>query len=209
MALQEQYEFTNDWFSANIEAWKRIFAAHGAPARVLEIGSYEGRSTVWILENLMTKGSGVVVAVNSWADIPPDDIPKGQDPRGMQLVEQRFDHNIRVAAQRHPNARVEKHKGRSPLVLSALLARGDNASFDLVYVDGSHRAPYVLTDLVLAFQLCRAEGLIFCDDYLWQQQRELTETPKLAIDAFVACFHQKVRIIPERFYQLYLHKIAD
>ena len=65
MALQGPYEFTNDWFSANIEAWKRIFAAHGAPARVLEIGSYEGRSTVWIVENLMTQGSGIVVAVNS------------------------------------------------------------------------------------------------------------------------------------------------
>jgi hypothetical protein len=31
----------------------------------------------------------------------------------------------------------------------------------------------------------------------------------LAVDAFVACFHHRVRIIPERFYQLYLHKIAD
>jgi hypothetical protein len=40
----------------------------------------------------------------------------------MQLVEQWFDHNIRAAAQRHPNARIEKHKGPSPLVLSALLA---------------------------------------------------------------------------------------
>ena len=181
MTLKEEYEFTTAIGSpATSMLWRRIFAARSAPERVLEIGSYEGRSTIWIIENLMTRG-GALVAINSWEEIPIGDIPVGQDRHGMQLVEQRFDHNITIATRGNSNVRIEKHKGASPHLLSMLLARGDGASFDLVYVDGSHRAPYVLTDLVLAFQLCRIDGLIFCDDYLWQQQRQLTETPKLAV----------------------------
>jgi hypothetical protein len=39
--------------------------------------------------------------------------------------------------------------------------------------------------------------------------RPVTETPKLAIDSFLACFRFKMQIIPERFYQIYLQKTAD
>jgi hypothetical protein len=48
-----EYEFTFDWFSWSIEPWKQIFARLGAPSRILEIGSFEGRSTVWMAENLL------------------------------------------------------------------------------------------------------------------------------------------------------------
>lgn len=141
-----------------------------------------------------------LVLFNSWEEGP------GDDQKGMKAVEERFDRNITIAAHRHPN--VKKYKGPSPTVLSGLLAKG--ASFDFVYVDGNHQAPNVLTDLVLAFHLCRVNGLIFCDDYLWHQHLGLVETPKLAIDAFVTCFHFKLLILPdEKFYQLYLQKIAN
>jgi len=197
----EEYEFTTDWFSRNIDIWKRLFASRQAPSRVLEIGSYEGRSTVWIIENLLAERGGSLVAVDSWEEGP------GGDQKGMKVVEERFDRNMAVAARRHPNVDIKKHKGRSPILLSRLLAQ--SATFDFVYVDGDHHAPNVLTDLVLAFHLCQIDGLIFCDDYLWQQHRGLVETPKLAIDAFTTCFHFKLRVISDWLYQLYLQKIAD
>jgi predicted O-methyltransferase YrrM len=209
MALSKEYEFTSDWFSRSIDTWKRIFSARPAPRRVLEIGSYEGRSTVWIIENLLSERGGSLTTIDTWEEAAAADAPLEQNQAAMKRVEARFDRNISIAMRRHSKVSVEKCKGQSAFLMSRLLADGASGSYDLVYVDGSHRAPYVLTDLVLAFQLCRVDGLIFCDDYLWQQQRELAETPKLAVDAFVTCFHQKVRVIPERLYQLYLHKIAD
>jgi predicted O-methyltransferase YrrM len=205
----QDYEFTSDWFSRSIDAWRRIFAARTALSQILEIGSYEGRSAVWIIENLLSGAGGTLTAIDTWEEGVAEDAPLEQDRSAMTSVEARFDRNIAIATRRHPKVRVEKAKAPSSLVMARLLAGGARGSFDLIYVDGSHRAPYVLTDLVLAFQLCRVNGLIFCDDYLWQQQRELADTPKLAVDAFVTCFHQKIRVIPERLYQLYLHKIAD
>ena len=50
-------EFTTDWFSPNIPQWESLFTATGwdpdQPKTVLEIGSFEGRSTLWILERLL------------------------------------------------------------------------------------------------------------------------------------------------------------
>ena len=49
-------------------------------------------------------------------------------------------------------------------MIYALLAEGRQGSFDFIYVDASHRAPDVLLDAVLAFQLLRIGGLIIFDD---------------------------------------------
>ena len=199
---QAQYEFTNDWFARHVPAWKRILAPpRQRPSRVLEIGSFEGQSTVWTMENLLAEQGGLIVAVDPWEEGP------GAPQKGMQPVEARFDRNISIAARRFPTVRVEKNKGPSTLVLSALVARGEK--FDFIYVDGDHRAPQVLTDMVLAFHLCKVNGLIFCDDYLHMQHLGLVESPKLAIDAFTTCFHFQTRIFPEWLVQLYLEKVAD
>jgi predicted O-methyltransferase YrrM len=127
----------------------------------------------------------------------------------MGVIEARFDRNVSIARQRHPAVQVQKLKGGSADLLSALIAGGRKGSFDFIYIDGSHEAPDVLTDLVFAFHLCKVGGLIFCDDYFGAMERELAEAPKLAIDSFFACFHRKLRIIPQRLYQMYFQKTAD
>ena len=139
MDLQEDYEFTSDWFSWNIDTWKRIFATRSPPSDVVEIGCYEGRATVWIIENLMTDRDGLLVAVDTWEEGPED------DQKGMKLVEARFDQNMRIITKRHPGARIDKRKGQSPIILSDLLARGARCKFDFIYVDGNHQTPDVLT----------------------------------------------------------------
>ncbi len=201
MALDAQgvYEFTTDWFSGNIDTWRGIFVnTRVSPRRVLEIGSYLGRSSIWIIENFLNQPGTSLVAIDTWAE------GVESDQRGMNAVENSFDRNMSTARQRHPEIQIEKCKGVSLLILSRLIATGSRGAFDFVYIDGSHQASDVLTDLVLSFQLCRVGGLIFCDDCLWEMHRVVTETPKLAIDSFLACYRYKVRINPERCYQIYL-----
>jgi predicted O-methyltransferase YrrM len=204
LELREDYEFTSDWFSWNIDTWQRVFANVDIwPHRVIEIGSYEGRSTVWIVENLLTRAGGSIVAIDAWAE------GTERDQKEMRAVENRFDWNIGVAKRLCPTVEIQKCKGPSWLALSQLIEKGFRGTFDFIYIDGNHQAADVLTDLVLGFRLYRVGGLIFCDDYLWEMHRPVTETPKLAIDSFLACFHLRMRIIPERFYQIYLQKTAD
>jgi hypothetical protein len=54
--VSSPYDFTVDWFSHNVPRWtEQLGAFAGRPdLRFLEIGSFEGRSAVWLLEHVLT-----------------------------------------------------------------------------------------------------------------------------------------------------------
>lgn len=54
--------------------------------------------------------------------------------------------------------------------------------FDLIYIDGDHRSKFVYIDAINSFRLCKKNGLILFDDYLWNVQGD---GPKLGIDKFL------------------------
>ena len=197
------YEFTSDWFSHNVPSWQNALQrAKVMPARILEVGCYEGRSTVWMMENIAAPGAELV-SIDLWEE------GSEADQQSMDTVEARFDTNIKIALSKRSDITHKKIKGRSHACLSRLLADGHQDYFDLTYVDGSHFAPAVLTDAVLCFHLTRIGGVMFFDDYLGALDRPLNDAPKLAIDSFFACFHGKLGVIPESLYQFYVQKLSD
>jgi predicted O-methyltransferase YrrM len=198
----KNYEFTFDWVSAHLESWTNVLSQTGVkPKRILEVGSFEGRSTTWMIETLRPS---LLVAIDNWSASGMRMVT----PPQMADVERRFDENIAIATAKSPQTEVRKMKSPSALALASLIASGTEP-FDLIYVDGDHRAPGALCDLVMAFQLARVGGLIFCDDYLWNLRIGVLETPKFAIDSFVNCYRFKLNIFPERLTQIYLQKTAD
>jgi predicted O-methyltransferase YrrM len=201
--VEENFEFTEDYFSNNIPVWEQFLGSHLSDARtVMEIGCLEGRSTVWLLQHAFgASGEGTLHCLDSWGLNPEYPFP------GMDVYEARFDRNLALARSLNPRCDVVKHKGLSRETMARLIAGGHAATFDFIYVDGSHRAQAVLTDLVLAFVLCRVGGVIACDDYLWAQDYPLLHRPKLAIDSFVNCYADKVTVMEgPPLYQVFLTK---
>jgi predicted O-methyltransferase YrrM len=201
------YEFSIDWFSGNIPVWDQLVPRFN-PKRFLEIGSYEGRSTCYLIETFGAKGPVDVHCIDTWQG------GVEHDRTAMSEVERRFDHNVALARQKamHPVS-VAKHKKPSHLALAELLAAGQALSFDVVYVDGSHQAPDVLADAVLSFHLLRKGGLMIFDDYLWTMeplgQQDAFNMPKPAIDAFMNIFQRKMLVVRGApVYQLYAAKTA-
>lgn len=183
--LSDQFEFTQDWFGPYEPIWTEVLRRLlPRSSKILEIGSYEGRSATWLIRNALSD-DGVLYCIDTWSG------GIEHDPSIMGAVEARFDRNIAIARAHKPGVKVRKIKGTSDLALARLLGEHAN-SFDFIYVDGSHQAADVLTDLILAFGLCRVGGLIVCDDYLWQFGQNPLLVPKTAIDAFVNCFMLKV-----------------
>lgn len=167
-------------------SWRRHLAElRGVGARVLEVGSFEGRSAVWFLENLIDDPEARLVCVDPF-----------RDPQ----TELRFDHNIAVSGAAD---RVTKLKGFSASVLPTL----ERCSFDLVYVDGSHRAGDVLLDGVLAWDLLRNGGLLLFDDYRWRPERPAHQRPQLGVDLFLALVKGRHEILLEE-YQVLVRKRA-
>lgn len=202
--------YTRDWFSANIPSWAALFRQHlPKPRRILEIGAFEGRATVWMLQHALSPETpGEIHCVDTWEG--------GAEHKGIAMAEvcSRFRANVQATLNRHPTHKVIMHRLPSDKALLRLHAQGMGGAFDLVYVDGSHAAPDVLTDLVLGFGLCRVGGLIICDDYIWSPLRhgreDVLADPRIAIDAFTTINRRKLRILPNYpLRQLYLLKTAD
>jgi predicted O-methyltransferase YrrM len=204
--MADDYEFSTDWFTPYWENWLP-FTGDRKISKILEIGSFEGRSTCAMIEHFGQKGPIQMVCIDNWQGSPE---LRGFD---MPAAEQRFDRNIgRAVTQVGHRVDVYKHKGRSVEVLSGLMKEHQN-SFDLVFVDGSHQACDVLTDLVLSYHLCAVGGQIICDDYLWSNARhgsqDLLMMPRLAIDAFAHAFMRKVaQASGLKLYQAYFVKTA-
>ena len=187
------YDFTADWFSLHTPVWDRLID-QVRPTRILEIGSYEGRSAAFLIERCAASGPIELTCIDTWRG------GVEHDAAAMGAVEQRFDHNLALARKRagHPVA-LRKIKEGSFTALAKLVAQGEMGAFDFVYIDGSHQAPDVLADAVLGYALTRVNGVIAFDDYLWfnepEGQQNPLNMPKPGIDAFVNLYQRKLRVV--------------
>jgi predicted O-methyltransferase YrrM len=178
-------EFTVDWFDARTPHIARILEPfRGQPGvRMLEIGSYEGRSTVWFLENILTGPDSWLTAVDTWQGSAEN------DPAEMGAVWQRFQRNT---AQYVDSGRLRVVVSSSQdFLVNALAARGTSSlpsSYHIIFADGSHAAPDVLSDAVLSWALLEPGGILIFDDYFWAGGATEQERPRFAIDSFLACF---------------------
>ncbi len=202
------YQFTNSWFASTAQpVWDQLLPQVN-PTRVLEIGSYEGASTCYLVERFGGTRALEVHCVDTWEG------GVEHSTTDMSAVETRFDQNVAHAAQRALVApSITKHKGYSDVQLAKLLAGGLTGYFDFVYVDGSHQAPDVLADAILGFRLLRIGGVMAFDDYLWSETLptgvDPIRCPKPAIDAFTNLYCRKLQVIQAPLYQLYIVKTQD
>ena len=207
------YNFTNNWFEhAAKGVWDSIIPQIN-PCRILEIGSYEGASTCYLIEKLASTKEIEIHCVDTWeGGIEHND--GGSAEVDMTDVEDRFHDNTDIAISRAGNTvELILHKEFSDAALSKLIAAGKQGYFDFIYVDGSHQAPDVLCDALLSFRLLKINGVLAFDDYLWQEPlsygTDPIRCPKLAIDAFTNIYCRKIKVISAPLYQLYVQKISD
>lgn len=207
VAPTEAFEFTVDWFGSFTErVWKQIMPQL-KPRRVLEIGSFEGRSACFLMETVDWTDNFELHCIDTWEG-GIEHRRRGVD---MPSVEARFDRNTDLA-RRNSAATIDlvKHKGPSDRHLAALLSGGYGEAFDFVYVDGSHQAPDVLLDAIMGFKLLRTGGVIGFDDYLWAETlpggKDPLRCPKPAIDAFSNIFFRKLSYIEVPVKQIYFTK---
>lgn len=201
--MTEQYDFSTDWFSGHIPVWENVFNQYvGNSPRVLEIGSFEGRSSVWLMERLSKlHGGGELYCVDPWvgADFRTESFD-------MTAAEARFRRNVAIAQERFPGVTLHQMKETSVDACSLLLLEARD-SFDFIYVDGDHTSKAALTDLILCHHLCKKNGIIAVDDYLWDYEGSILTGPKPGVDAYTTIFCdevEQIRHLP--VYQVFLRK---
>lgn len=198
-----EYQFTKDWFQWAPEVWKQL-TPHlpGEPGKrkFLEIGSFEGRSTVWIMENMMQQGD-YTLCIDTW---------EGGEEHGAENMDEVFDRfkaNIQAAREKTGIKDVGHHRATSTQGLADELCEW-SGTYDFIYIDGSHTAPDVLTDACMAWPLLKPKGIMVFDDYMWGSPRDILHRPKPAIDAFCNIFAETAEIVHVG-YQLAVRKKGE
>jgi FkbM family methyltransferase len=188
--------FSVDWTSNNFAVWAQVLESlRAAPIHVLEIGSWEGRSALFFLNYLCNCR---ITCVDTFAG-SEEHLADPNWVTSLPMIEQRFDANLERF-----KSRLEKIKTTSQAALANLgIAK---RRFDLVYVDGSHRASDVYTDAVLSWSLLNRKGLMIFDDYDYPLGREERDRPKSGIDAFLSNFINEYAVVAHG-YQMIIRKL--
>lgn len=165
--------------------WDKFLSEYvGKKINCLELGSYKGDATCWMLNNLCTNKSSKVYSVDTWKG-SPEYINVDFDE-----VEKIFDENVKKTGRSKQNV---KMKMNTETALHKL--KYDYIYFDIIFIDASHEAKDVLKDAILAWDILNEDGTLIFDDYKWDKLNQDYFCPKIAIDSFVHIYTPQIVVL--------------
>lgn len=143
------------WSTNNLSFWFYLlkkFFNFNKKYKILEIGSYEGASSIFFLDILK---NSKIYCVDTWSSRFRFGVTKKNI--NYSKIEKRFDYNLQPYKKR-----VHKFKKDSSLFFKKI---NKDLLFDLIYIDGSHKYKDVLNDARNGFDHLKNEGIIIFDDF--------------------------------------------
>lgn len=181
--------FTVDWFSDNIPIWEKLFKKYEKDTwECLEVGTFQGRSCLWILQNVPNLKS--ITCVDTFEGSPEHSF---EQRRNLYEI---FTDNIKGYEDK-----VIIKKGYSSDILQTL----ENEAYDFIYIDGSHEKHDVLFDAVVAFDKLKIGGLMIFDDF---QSDLMNYGVQTGFMNFYNCYHELFDV-EHMGYQIILIKKAN
>ena len=184
-------DVSTSWFLSHTAKWFWLFDSfelRDKPLRILEIGSWEGLSTYFLLSEIP---GCTLVAVDTW---------QGSDENEEVSEELFATFNQNIGSFQ---GRVHTFVGKSEDFFETGVKPGD--AFDLIYVDGSHRAEDVRKDAENGFPLLREGGLMVFDDFFWQFYPNPKDNPAAAINDFMKANRTHLDVV-DATYQVTVRK---
>jgi len=180
----KDYQFTQDWFTHNIPIWQRHLQEFTGIAdfQVVEIGSFQGMSACWLLDNILTHPTAKITCIDLY-------------------FQQHFKGNI---VKTGAADRVIELEGYSQDLLINLATE----YYDVAYIDGCHKPTSALQDAILSWRLVKVGGLMIFDDYEFTFPDSPEQDTKIGIDVFLEMFGSQLEVV-HKGYQLIVKKIGN
>jgi len=180
-----------EFFERHLSA-KRLDEIH-----CLQIGAYTGDASAWLMENILFNPKSTLTDVDTWAGSNEP----AHDALNWNEVEQAYD--SKTLSYRESGRIIKKKMTSNEFFAST----ESQKLFDFIYVDGDHEAVPVLRDGMNAIEVLKIGGVLAFDDYEWDSGRGPAFRPRPAIDAVLACYSNRLRVL-EIKWQVWLVKTA-
>ena len=173
-----------NWFKS-VEGYFRHVP--NEPLRALQIGTYTGDATAWLLANRDVER---LYDVDTWEGSNEE----AHNSLDFSSVESYY--NFRFT----DNQNITKCKMTSDEFFNK-----NTHTFNFIYIDGDHTALQTALDGLNAFKVLEPGGVMAFDDYEWYYGGKKFLEPKRGVDAFLSVCEGEYKVI-ETGYQVWIKK---
>jgi len=159
--------------------------------KFLQIGVFTGNASVWLLQNILTDPSSLLVDIDPWCGNLPHESNYNWDDIQEAYKEQTASHSKKL----------QSHKAFSGDWLKA----NREVKYDFIYIDGDHLPESVALDADLSWDLLKSGGILAFDDYEWDHPEGTDKNPKPAIDTWLEKHKNEIEIF-RKGWQVWIKK---
>jgi len=177
---------------------------NGKTIKVLEVGTYAGISLINIVKLIP---NSIGFGVDKWSNYIECEDCNNKTVEMLNnmdelKVEASFYKNIDISGLKD---RIQGVKGDSYEVLFEMMK--ENKMFDFIYVDGSHLSFDCYSDLMISWRLLEKGGILAIDDYLYNMEGAVVDSPFEGINHFLKKHDKEITIL-HKGYRVFLQKFS-
>lgn len=187
------YKYSQSWFfGSEINNKLLDFLDKSKENNMLEIGSFEGLSSVFFADNFLDAKNSSLTCVDPFLNITNND-----HSNFLQNNEEKnFDYNI------------SKCKNSDKVIVYKITSdkffETNKKRYNFIYIDGCHMPDYIKRDMENSFNVLEKDGIMWMDDYRGGDGIQIKNT----MDDFLKKYIGKYDLI-HTGYQLAIKKLID
>ncbi len=191
-----QFDYPN-WSTIHHNHWQVIFDKYltQPTLQMLEIGCFEGRSTMWFADKMGLSHDSTLHCVDNWKG--GEEVVRSKLNFDMGVVRDNFYKNITT----HQYAtQIVAHEQDSEFFLCTKMPHFYRF-FNFIYLDGSHTQKDTLVDMNLCMSMLNKKGVLIVDDYLnLMNTNDPLLRPRDAVNFIVKSFGNEIEFFttPEK-----------
>ena len=189
--IKKNLKLSEDWFTHNLNSLNFFFKKNNLfdkKIKMLEIGSFEGNSSVFFLKYFKNIELTCVDTFKGSAE---------HENYNSNYVYNNFLYNTKSYSDK-----IKIFKSSS----KKFFLDNHDKGYDLIYIDGSHKASDVFEDATNSFKILNKNGFIIFDDFLWDIFPSINDNPIGGIKKFIKKNFFKIKI-KSIDYQLIVKKL--